>query len=73
MKGIDRLIVYPSDSNFILFRTNNAEKIFKGLIDKGILIRNMNKPGRLKNCLRVTIGTPEENGEFLRAVRELVG
>ena len=73
MKGIDRLIVYPSDSNFILFRTNNAEKIFKGLIDKGILIRNMNKPGRLKNCLRVTIGTPEENEEFLRAVRELVG
>jgi histidinol-phosphate aminotransferase len=72
MKGIGSIKAYPSDSNFILFKTNNAEKIFKGLIDRGILIRNMNKPGRLKNCLRVTIGTPEENEEFLRALRELV-
>ncbi|MEK6677806.1 MAG: histidinol-phosphate transaminase [Nitrospirota bacterium] len=72
MKGIDRLIVYPSDSNFIFFKTNNADKIFKGLINRGILIRNMNKPGRLKNCLRVTVGTPEENGEFLSALKELV-
>jgi histidinol-phosphate aminotransferase len=73
MKGISGVRAYPSDSNFILFKTNNADKIFKGLINRGILIRNMNKPGRLKNCLRVTVGTPEENGEFLKALKDLVG
>ncbi len=72
MKGIDKIKTYPSDSNFILFKANNAEKIFKGLIDRGILIRNMNRAGRLRSCLRVTIGTPEENEDFLKALRELV-
>ena len=72
MKGVGSLEVYPSDSNFILFRIEKAEEVFKGLIDRGILIRNMNKSGRLRNCLRVTIGTSAENDEFLKALTEII-
>ena len=63
MNGIS---VYPSESNFILFRTTiGATPIYDKLKESGILITNLNRPGALKNCLRVTVGTPEENGEFL--------
>jgi histidinol-phosphate aminotransferase len=41
-------------------------------MEKGVLIRNFNSPGRLENCLRVTIGTPNENNDFLRALREVL-
>jgi histidinol-phosphate aminotransferase len=60
------LTVFPSDSNFILFRVaTDADKLFKGLIENGILIRNLNAHPRLKNCLRVTVGTEKENDIFL--------
>lgn len=63
---IDSLRVFPSNSNFILFRAaNDAEKLFKYLIKNGILIRNLNAHPRLKNCLRVTVGTQKENDYFL--------
>lgn len=58
--------LYPSETNFILIRTaTNASRIYKQLKQAGILIKNLDRPGPLKNCLRVTIGTPEENKEFL--------
>jgi histidinol-phosphate aminotransferase len=38
----------------------------------GILIKNLNRPGPLKNCLRVTIGTPKENGEFLKKLKRII-
>ena len=63
---------FPSDANFILFRVGDAEKIFKALVERGVLIRNFHSPGRLENCLRVTIGTPEENEAFLTALGEIL-
>jgi len=67
--GIDRIdgiTRFHSDANFILFRTkNDAESLFANLLDNGILIRNLNENGLLKNCLRVTVGKPEENDAFL--------
>ena len=67
MNGIT---VYPSESNFILFRTTiDATPIYEKLKESGILITNLNRPGALKNCLRVTVGTPEENGEFLKVLK----
>jgi histidinol-phosphate aminotransferase len=60
------LTVFPSDSNFILFRVaDNGVKLFKDLVENGILIRNLNAHPRLKNCLRVTVGTQKENDIFL--------
>ncbi len=69
MNGVE---AFRSDANFILFRVKDADKIFHELIEKGVLIRNFNSPGRLKNCLRVTIGTPEENDSFLIALGEIL-
>jgi len=58
---------YPSETNFIMIRTaSDAARIHEKLKRAGILIKNLNKPGPLKNCLRVTVGTPEENREFIR-------
>jgi len=62
LPGVD---VFPTDANFILFRTPlPAEKLYKGLLERGVLIRNMDDPA-LPRCLRVSVGTPEENGIFL--------
>jgi len=66
MKGIHP---YPSEANFILFRVKDSDSIFRGLIKKGIIIRNMK--GSVDGCLRVTIGTPKENTVFLKTLKEL--
>ena len=66
LSKLDSLTVFPSDSNFILFRAaNGGEKLFKSLVENGILIRNLNNHPRLENCLRVTVGTQKENDIFL--------
>ncbi len=59
----------PTDSNFILFRAQKpADLVFQKVLSHGVLIRNLNCPGLLENCLRVTIGTTEENNRFLSAI-----
>ena len=70
MKKIDGIKPYPSDANFILFRTDKSDRIYKELLRRGILIRNMK--GVIDGCLRVTIGTPNENRSFLKAIKSRV-
>ncbi|MFQ6044061.1 MAG: histidinol-phosphate transaminase [Candidatus Poribacteria bacterium] len=66
---LDYIQPFPTDANFVLFRTEgDAEHIFEHLLAKGILIRNLNRPGLLRNCLRVTVGTSEENDAFLNGL-----
>jgi histidinol-phosphate aminotransferase len=68
MEGIK---AYPSAANFILFRTpeNKATDIFMAIKQQGVLIKNMGpQGGLLTDCLRVTIGKPEENRAFLTAL-----
>lgn len=75
MQKIDGLTVYPSQANFILFRTQpgKATDIFEALKGEGVLIKNLDKAGGLlKNCLRVTVGTPEENAAFLAALKKVL-
>ncbi|MES0326885.1 MAG: aminotransferase class I/II-fold pyridoxal phosphate-dependent enzyme, partial [Gammaproteobacteria bacterium] len=65
--------VFPSRANFILFRLSgcDAGMVFESIRDDGILIKNMNaQTGALKNCLRVTVGKPEENVAFLIALEK---
>jgi histidinol-phosphate aminotransferase len=70
MEGIT---AYPSETNFILFRTaTDATRIYTKLKQAGILIKNLNKPGPLKNCLRVTVGKPEENSEFINTLKKIL-
>jgi histidinol-phosphate aminotransferase len=77
--GINGIKPFPTEANFILFRTSkSADKVYQGLINNGVLIRNMNQStgsfgkGLLSNCLRVTIGTPEENRFFLNALKGVI-
>jgi histidinol-phosphate aminotransferase len=64
---------YPSETNFIMIRTAvDASGVHKKLKQAGILIKNLNKPGPLKNCLRVTIGTPKENKEFITVLKKIL-
>ena len=64
---------YPSEANFILFRVAKATQIFEGLKQRGILIKNLNggHPA-LADCLRVTVGAPEENAQFVAALHETI-
>lgn len=67
MAKIKGIKPYPSEANFILFRVKEPDKIYKRLLKKGILVRNMS--GVVNNCLRVTVGTPEENRIFLNELK----
>lgn len=63
----------PSDANFILFKTGKAEQVFNGLKQRGVLIKNLHgSHPSLADCLRVTVGTPEEDTRFLDALNETV-
>jgi len=65
--------VFPSQTNFLLFRVADADHVHQCLREKRILIRNMHPSGGLlKNCLRVTIGLPEENDRFLSVLSSAI-
>ncbi|HUX90833.1 MAG TPA: histidinol-phosphate transaminase [Gallionellaceae bacterium] len=71
--GTPDVRAYPSEANFILFRLPHAAKVFEGLIQRGVLIKKLDggHPALL-DCLRVTVGTPEENELFVRALQESI-
>lgn len=66
--------VFPSGANFILFRprAKGGRAVWQGLLDHSVLIRDCSGWPRLDGCLRVTIGTSEENDEFLSALSEVL-
>ncbi len=66
--------VFPSGANFILFRprTRSGRQVWQGLLDRSVLIRDCSGWPRLGDCLRVTVGTPTENDEFLTALSEVM-
>ena len=63
---------YPSDSNYILFKVAQAGQVWQQLFDQGILIRDFSKARYLEGSLRVSVGTPQENDQFLAALRQIV-
>ncbi len=65
--------VYPSEANFLLFCVENATAVFLGLKQRNILIKNLNGGHpMLTNCLRVTVGTPDENQAFIVALQDVL-
>ncbi len=60
---------FPTEANFILFKTRDPEGIYNALLKRGVLVRNISD--LVRNCLRVTIGTPEENKVFLKTLKGL--
>jgi histidinol-phosphate aminotransferase len=65
---------WRSDANFILFRPRRAsgDEVWRGLLDRSVLVRNCSTWAHLADCLRVTVGTREENDAFLAALEEVL-
>ncbi|MBT1712076.1 histidinol-phosphate transaminase [Fulvivirgaceae bacterium PWU5] len=63
--------VFPTDSNFALVRVQDAPATYKYLLDQKIIVRDRSRVVLCYNCLRITIGTPEENERLLNALEEL--
>ena len=71
LSALPGVTAYPSDANFILFRTTPAERVFDGLKQRGVLIKSLHGTHRLlADCLRVTVGTADENTAFLTALKQ---
>ncbi len=73
LQNLDGITAYPSAANFILFKTPEglANAVFDSIKRQGVLIKNLNpQGGLLADCLRVTIGKPEENHAFLLALAQ---
>lgn len=64
--------IYPTDANFVLAKVDDANKTYNYLVNKGIIVRNRNSVTLCQGCLRITIGTPQENQELLTALQQLV-
>ena len=75
LEGFAQLNAFPSKANFILLRVlqGDASEIFEALKRHGVLIKNMHPAGGvLEQCLRVTVGSPEENQAFITALAESI-
>ncbi len=73
LSKIDGLKAYPSQANFILFKAPNANDLFENLKDNGVLIKNLSSAPRLADCLRVTVGSQNQNQQFIKIVEDFYG
>ena len=73
--GIAGVKPYPSEANFILaeFEKTTPGEVFQGLLERGILVRNISNYPNLARCLRITVGRPEENQELIGELKEVLG
>jgi histidinol-phosphate aminotransferase len=65
-------IIYPSDANFYLIKVDDADKRYRQLIEKGVVVRNRSKQPLCENCLRITIGTKVDNDKLIEALKEIM-
>ncbi|MCS6807584.1 MAG: histidinol-phosphate transaminase [Bacteroidota bacterium] len=63
--------VFASNANFVLVRISCAHWMYEQLVQRGIIVRDRSRAVLCEDCLRITVGTPEENAQLLRALREL--
>ena len=61
--------IYPSDANFFLIKVDNADELYSFLVERKIITRNRNS--LVSNCLRITVGTPEENNKLIQALKSI--
>ena len=64
--------VYPSNANFLLFKIKNSKEVYQKLADRGVIIRYRGSEPLCENCLRVTIGMPDENVRFLKNLKAIL-
>ena len=63
--------IYPSDANFLLIRVTDARALHRQLAERGVIIRDRSSEPKLAQCVRVSVGTPEQNDLLLTAMKEL--
>jgi len=63
--------IYPSDANFLLVVVDEPQKIYDMLVSKKLIIRDRSKVAMCEGCLRITVGTPEENDRLIEALKEI--
>jgi histidinol-phosphate aminotransferase len=69
LRALECVEAFPSDANFVLFRTPvEASRLWRALLDRGVLVRDVSSAPGLGRCLRVSAGTPEETDVFLAAL-----
>ena len=61
--------IYPSDANFLLVEFKDANATYQQLVDRKIIVRNRNSV--VNNCIRITVGTPEENTLLINELKQL--
>lgn len=67
------LAVFPSDANFLLVQVDNADGLYRYLCENGAVVRNRSREPHCENCLRITVGKPEENGRLLELLAAFGG
>lgn len=69
LSGLDYVLrIYPSDANFLLVKVENPGAVYDFLVQRGIIVRDRSRVALCEGCLRITIGTPEENEQLFRAL-----
>lgn len=72
LKALPQVLeVFPSDANFLLTRVTNAKELYQKLVEKGVIVRDRSNVALCENCLRITVGTPEENEILIRELSRL--
>ena len=73
LKEITGINPYPSRANFIYFSCFfDSDRIYHSLTAAGVFVKNLNKPPRMANCMRVTVGNLEENAAFIKALKSVI-
>ena len=61
--------IYPSEANFLLIRVMDADYIYNMLLEKGVIVRNRSR--MISNCLRITVGTADENSRMISELEKI--
>ena len=70
LKGVEA--VYPSAANFLLVKFAESARVFTALRDRGIILRDQSRQPTLENCIRITVGTKDEDERLLGALRDIL-
>jgi len=73
LKSVKGIEVFDSKANFVTFKPQrNADSIYHKLLEKGIIIKNLGNLSVIGHCLRVTVGLPDMNDQFLNALKQIL-
>ncbi|MDZ7716946.1 MAG: histidinol-phosphate transaminase [Balneolaceae bacterium] len=64
--------IFPSEANFLLVRVDNAKSVYEKLASKGVIVRYRGNEPRCESCLRITVGTPEENNKLIETLQKIL-